>query len=189
MPKVMVAIAPGSEEIEAVTIIDVLRRAEIEVDVVSVCPQGRLEISASRGVKLVADRHLSEIEASDYQMLVLPGGLPGSEVFRDSQQLVEQLKQRPDGQWLAAICAAPAIVLASHQICSAAQMTCHPAFQQHIPAGQLSQQRVAVDLAHRLITSQGPGTALEFSLSLVEQLIDKNTAANVAAPMVLAAHS
>lgn len=187
MPKVMVAIAPGSEEIEAVTIIDVLRRAEIEVDVVSVCPQGKLEITASRGVKLVADYHLNDISAGYYQMLVLPGGLLGSEVFRDCQQLVELLKQRLEGQWLAAICAAPAIVLAQHQICSEAQMTCHPAFHQHIPAKQLSQQRVVIDLAHRLITSQGPGTAIEFSLSIIEQLLGKDTAASVATPMVLAA--
>lgn len=186
MPKVMVAIAPGSEEIEAVTIIDVLRRAEIEVDVVSVCPEAKLEITASRGVKLVADCHLNDISAGDYQMLVLPGGLPGSEVFRDSQQLVELLKLRQPGQWLAAICAAPAVVLAKHHICDQAQMTCHPAFQQHIPAEQLSQQRVVVDFAHRLITSQGPGSALEFSLSLIEHLIDKDTADSVAAPMVLA---
>jgi 4-methyl-5(b-hydroxyethyl)-thiazole monophosphate biosynthesis len=189
MHKIMVAIAPGSEEIEAVTIIDVLRRAELEVDVVSVCPQGKLQITASRGVKLVADCHLNDVVASDYQMLVLPGGLPGAEVFRDNQQLVELLKQRLAGQWLAAICAAPAVVLATHHICSEAQMTCHPAFQQQIPAKQLSQQRVVVDLSQRLITSQGPGTALEFSLSLVEHLLDQDTATSVAAPMVLAAQN
>ncbi|MGY5450301.1 DJ-1 family glyoxalase III [Agarivorans sp. MS3-6] len=186
MNKVMVAIAPGSEEIEAVTIIDVLRRADIEVDVVSICPQGKLEVIASRGVKLVADYPLSHITAASYGMLVLPGGVPGSEVFRDSPQLIEIIKQRNTQQWLAAICAAPAVVLAHHHLLANAQVTCHPAFQHQLPPAQLSNQRVVIDSTNQLITSQGPGTAIEFSLALIEQLKGKACAESVATPMVLA---
>ncbi|GDY24934.1 4-methyl-5(B-hydroxyethyl)-thiazole monophosphate biosynthesis protein [Agarivorans sp. Toyoura001] len=186
MTKVMVAIAPGSEEIEAVTIIDVLRRADVTVDVVSVCPAGSLEICASRGVKLLADLHLNQIDASAYDMLVLPGGVPGSEVFRDSIHLIEILKNRSNTQWLAAICAAPALVLVPHNLLGEAQVTCHPGFQKDLPKQLLSTQRVVVDKTHQLITSQGPGTALEFSLALVAQLKGQDCANAVAAPMVLA---
>ncbi|MEE1673876.1 DJ-1/PfpI family protein [Agarivorans aestuarii] len=186
MTKVMVAIASGSEEIEAVSIIDVLRRAEITVDVVSIEADMSLEIVASRGVKLVADLHISDIDPADYQMLVLPGGVPGSEAFRDCESLINILKQRKAKQWLAAICAAPAIVLAEHQLLGDADVTCHPGFQQQLPQSQLSEERVVVDQAHRLITSQGPGTAIEFSLALIAQLKDQESAELVAAPMVLA---
>ena len=186
MTKVMVAIASGSEEIEAVSIIDVLRRAEIIVDVVSIEANKRLDIVASRGVKLMADLHISEIDAANYDMLVLPGGVPGSEAFRDCESLIAMLKQRNAKQWLAAICAAPAVVLAEHNLLGDAAVTCHPGFQQQLPQNQLSVDRVVVDQSHKLITSQGPGTAIEFSLALIAQLKDQNSADQVAAPMVLA---
>ncbi|WP_432452053.1 DJ-1 family glyoxalase III [Agarivorans sp. QJM3NY_29] len=186
MDKVMVALASGSEEIEAVTIIDVLRRAEIEVDVVSVDADEQLQITASRGVKLVADKLLSQISANDYCMFVLPGGVPGSERFRDSEDLITMLQQRHAQQWLAAICAAPAIVLAHHQLLGRAQVTGHPVFQQRLPKTQRTKQRVVVDHPHKLITSQGPGTAIEFSLALVAQIKGQALADSIAIPMIMA---
>ena len=100
---ILVPIADGSEEMEAVTIIDVLRRAGTEVTVASV---DGLEVIASRGVKLVADTTIAQCTGKEYACVVLPGGMPGAEHLRDSKPLIEILKaQKQRGGWYAAICA------------------------------------------------------------------------------------
>jgi len=184
-PNVVVMIAPGSEEIEAVTVIDVLRRAGVAVTVASCATDGERQVTASRGVKLVADLHLNELPDSDFDAIVLPGGLPGSECFRDTPELIALLRRQQQARrWLAVICAAPAVVLAHHDLLGQAKVTCHPGFQEQLPAAQRQTARVVLDRQHKLLTSQGPGTALEFSLALVGLLCGEAKAAEVAAPMV-----
>ena len=180
-PRVLVPIADGTEEIEAVCIIDVLRRAGVAVTVASV---GALQVTASRGVKLVADCLIDQCRRESYDMVVLPGGIPGAENLRDSEVLVEIIKaQREAGGWLGAICAAPAVVLAAHALLEGCRATAHPAFVDRLEDQTRVEERVVVD--GRCVTSRGPGTALEFALRLVALLCGEDKAREVAAPMVL----
>ncbi len=177
MAKVLVPIADGTEEIEAVTIIDILVRGGIEVVVASVMPQ--LQVKASRGVNLVADVSIDYVKAEELDLIALPGGIPGAEHLRDSPTLQQLLKQHDaEGKWLAAICAAPQVVLYSQGLLDGAQATCHPGFQDKLP-GCLNGPLV-IDQDHKRITSQGPGTAMVFALALVAHLTDQATADQIA---------
>ncbi|MGU5715147.1 DJ-1 family glyoxalase III [Aeromonas taiwanensis] len=183
---VLVLVAPGSEEIETVAIVDTLVRGGIEVVLASCCPTGARQIRASRGVQLVADCHLDELTSRDFEAMVVPGGLPGSEVIRDTPLAIDLLREQATlGRWRAAICAAPAVVLHHHGLLGDASATCHPGFQARLPAAQLSTARVVTDEAHRLITSQGPGTAIEFALEIIRVLRGDEAARAVSGPMVL----
>ena len=122
--KVLVPIADGSEELEAVAIIDILRRAGADVAVASV---DQLQITASRGVKLVADRLISQCVNETYDLIALPGGMPGAEHLRDCDELIGMLKQQEqDGRLYAAICASPAVVFQPHGLLEQKRATCHP---------------------------------------------------------------
>ena len=183
--KILVPIAPGTEEMEAITIIDIMNRAGYQVTVASADFEGSLSMKASRGVTLTADCKLVDIADEEFDLIALPGGVDGSEIFRDSTLLVEMVKQQKyDGRWMAAICAAPALVLQSHQIYAEALMTCHPSFQDHIPKEKWRDKRVTIDMTDKLITSQGPGSALEFAMEIIIQLSGKAHAWSIAEPMV-----
>jgi 4-methyl-5(b-hydroxyethyl)-thiazole monophosphate biosynthesis len=179
--KVLVPIADGTEEIEAVCIIDVLRRAGAEVTVASV---DDLQVTGSRGVKIVADKLMSECVEETYDLIALPGGIPGAEHLRDSEDLVGLLRRhQQEGRQYGAICAAPAVVLQHHRLLEQRKATCHPSFVQHLENTDLVESRVVVD--GNVVTSRGPGTALEFALKLVELLYGQEKAKGVAAPMVV----
>jgi 4-methyl-5(b-hydroxyethyl)-thiazole monophosphate biosynthesis len=174
----LVAVAEGTEELEAVTIIDVLRRAGAEVTVAAV---GELNITASRGVKLAADCVIGDCKEKTYDLIVLPGGLPGAEHLRDSKTLITMLKKQKQANRLyAAICASPAVALAPHGLLDDKQATGYPGTQDKLP--KPLNQRVVVD--GNCITSQGPGTALEFAIELVRQLLGEAKAKEVAEPML-----
>jgi 4-methyl-5(b-hydroxyethyl)-thiazole monophosphate biosynthesis len=180
-PHVLVPIADGTEEIEAVTIIDVLRRADADVTVASV---DALQITASRGVKIVADCLIDTCKDEAFDLVVLPGGIPGAEHLRDHPVLKEiLLRQQAGGRFYAAICAAPAVVLQTHGLLANRQATCHPGFMEGLQETTAVASRVVVDA--NCITSRGPGTAMEFSLKLVELLFGRPKAQAVAAPMVI----
>ena len=179
--KVLVPIADGTEEIEAVCIIDTLRRAGAEVSVASV---GQLQIVASRGVKIVADAGISECVDKTYDLIVLPGGMPGAEHLRDSAELTAMLEQQKrSGRLYAAICAAPAVVLQHHRLLKNVKATCYPSLQDRLDKKYLSNERVVVD--GNCITGQGPGVALEFSLKLVEMLFGNEKKNEVATAMLV----
>jgi len=178
---VLVVIAHGSEEIEAVCIIDVLRRAEASVTVASV---GDIQVTASRGVKLVADCLISECMDKTFDLIALPGGMPGAENLRDSKELTQMLKkQHDDGRMYAAICASPAVILKHHDLIGPRKATCYPSFTDSLDNKEAINSRVVVD--GQCITSKGPGTAIEFSLKLVEQLFGEDKAAEIANDMVV----
>jgi len=179
--KVLVPIAEGTEEIEAVCIIDVLRRAGAEVVVASV---GEKEVTCSRGVKIVADKRLAECKAETFDLIALPGGIPGAENLRDSGELAGLLKAQVDsGVLFGAICASPAVVLQAHGLLENRRATCHPGFADQLEPNASIESRVVVD--GNCVTSRGPGTALEFALKLVELLYGKEKAREVGEPMVL----
>lgn len=183
--KILVPIASGVEEMEAITIIDIMVRAGYKVIVATADFDGSLTMQASRGVTLTADYRLIDVADDEFDAVVLPGGLGAAETFRDSTLLLEVVKQQKfDGKLVAAICASPALVLQHHNLYPNAIMTGHPSFKDDIPAEQWRQKRVTYDVNHNLLTSQGPGTALEFAMEIVILLSGKEHAWKVAEPMV-----
>jgi 4-methyl-5(b-hydroxyethyl)-thiazole monophosphate biosynthesis len=178
---VLVTIAEGIEEIEAVCLIDTLRRAGAQVTVASV---GELNITASRGVKLGADKLIEDCANENYDLIVLPGGMPGAEHLRDNSQLTEMLvKQKAAGKLYSAICASPAVVLGTHGLLDDKKATCHPAMADKLVCKEKVIGRVVVD--GNCITSQGPGTAMELAIELIRQLFGDERAKQVAGPMLI----
>ncbi len=181
-PKVLVPIADGTEEMEAVCIIDILRRAGAEVTVASV---DKLQITASRGVKLVADQPIADCLNETYNLIVLPGGMPGAEHLRDSKELEVLLKrQQQKGLLYAAICASPVVVFQNHGLLDQHQATCHPGFVRLLKDTSAVESRVVVD--GNCITSRGPGTSTEFALKLVELLFSEQKAREISQAMLVA---
>jgi 4-methyl-5(b-hydroxyethyl)-thiazole monophosphate biosynthesis len=177
----LIPIADGSEEIEAVTIIDVLRRAGSQVTVASV---NDLQITASRGVRITADCLIDRCVGVGYDLIALPGGMPGAQHLHDNSVLKDLLIQHDArGCFVAAICAAPAVVLQPHGLLADRPATCHPSFNHRLVNQSAVSQRVVVD--GKLVTSQGPGTALAFALTLVELLFGKEKRIQVADPMIV----
>ncbi|AQV02322.1 MULTISPECIES: DJ-1 family glyoxalase III [Desulfococcus] len=175
----LVPVADGTEEIEAVVIIDVLRRAGVAVTVASV--MDRLQVTASRGVMLTAEKDISGCVEEAYDLVALPGGIPGARHLAASAALGKILdRQRGSGRLYGAICAAPAVVLRPLGLLEGLRATCHPAFRDELPGWE--DRRVVVD--GTCVTSQGPGTAIEFALSLVALLLGEAEAEAVAGPMI-----
>lgn len=180
-PHVLVPIANGSEEMEAVIIIDILRRAGMRVVVASV--ENALQVEASRKVRLVADKLIADVKDTSFDLIVLPGGMPGAERLRDSEVLKSLLvKQAADKRALGAICAAPAVVLEAHGLLKEKKATCHPAFVGKLSDQSAAEVRVVID--GQIITSRGPGTAMEFALSVVELYHGEEKAESIAEGMV-----
>lgn len=177
---ILVPIADGSEDIEAVAIIDVLRRAQFDVTVASVMPS--LQVTAARGTRIVADTLLADCVDQTFDAIALPGGLPGANHLRDCTSLIEMLRQqKAAGRLFAAICASPAVVFAHHGLDKGHKTTAHPGFTKALH--DFKAARVVID--GHCITSQGPGTAIEFALAIVATLAGKTLAEQVAAPMVI----
>lgn len=180
--KVLVPVAQGIEEMEAITIIDVLRRAGAQVIVASV---DDIEIKASKGIQFRADRLIKECMDEEFDLIALPGGIPGAQNLRDSKDL-EILLKRQAGQkkYYGAICASPAVVLHAYGLVTPGKVTCHPGFADLIDKGNIiSSSKVVVD--GNCITSQGAGTACDFALSLVEHLYSKEKKHQVAKGLAL----
>ena len=177
----LVPIADGTEEIEAACLIDTLRRAGVEVTVASV---GALQVTASRGMRIVADASIADCTGRVYDCIALPGGMPGAEHLRDCAPLIAILKeQKHAGRLYAAICASPAVVLHHHGLLEGVKATCYPAMQSQLHPSQVSHARVVV--AGPCVTSQGPATAVEFALKLVELLVGPAKAKDVAGAMLV----
>ncbi|MGV6850967.1 MAG: DJ-1 family glyoxalase III [bacterium] len=182
MSKVLVPLAEGCEELEAVTIIDLLRRAEIDVIVASL--DDKKTVTASRGVQLVADVTLSEVMADSFDLIVLPGGLPGSDHLANDSRVIELLqKQVKKGAPVGAICAAPKVLLKAGLLANH-HATAYPGVFDSLDTREVrvSTDKVVVDGS--VITSRGPGTAMDFALALIEFLSGKETRAEVEAGLV-----
>ena len=176
---VLVPISSGIEEVEAVTIIDVLRRALLNVRVSTIEER---EISGANGIKLVADSAFIDEALEDYDAIVLPGGTEGAERFSAFAPLTDALKSFADsGQLVGAICASPALVLSKIGLLDNKRATSYPSFKQHIK--NYVDERVVVD--GQIVTSQGPGTAFLFALRLVSLLVNDKAADDVAKGMLV----
>ncbi len=179
--RVLVPIANGTEEIEAVCIVDTLRRAGADVTVASV---ETLQVTASRGVKLVADAGISDCTNQTYDCIALPGGMPGAEHLRDSAPLIKLLtQQKQAGRLYGAICASPAVALQPHGLLDKTRATCYPGMRDRLDPAYASDEPVVVD--NNCVTSQGPGTAIAFALTLVELLFGARKAREVADGMLV----
>lgn len=168
MPKVLIPLAQGCEELEAVTLIDLLRRAGINVVSAGLDAQ---PVKASRGVVLIPDTTLDEALKSEFDMLVLPGGQPGTNHLKADPRIIALLqKMAHAGKYTCAICAAPA-VLAAAGLLEGKHATCYPTCLDSARNVTLSAAPVVRD--GNIITSRGPGTAMDFALELIETLVGK----------------
>jgi len=168
MANVLVPLAQGCEEIEAVTVIDILRRAGITVVSAGLDDQ---PVRASRGVTLVPDTTLDAALQNSFDMIVLPGGQPGSNNLKADPRIITLLKNMAlQGKYVAAICAAPS-VLATAGLLDGKHATSYPGALDPFP--KVMQLPDAVTEDEMLITSRGPGTAMDFALTLVERLEGK----------------
>jgi 4-methyl-5(b-hydroxyethyl)-thiazole monophosphate biosynthesis len=177
--RVLVPLAPGCEELEAVTIIDLLRRAGIEV-VVAGIEAGA--VTASRGVRLLPDVSLDEALEMDYDLVALPGGLLGADNLAADERLTSLLREMNEsGRYVAAICAAPK-VLAQNGILSGRKATAFPGVLQAEQHPDITGEAVTRD--GKVITSRAAGTAMDFALELIETLTDRETRDSVEAGLV-----
>ena len=167
MSKVYVFLAEGFEEIEGLTVVDLLRRANVETEMVSVM-EGK-QIKGSHGIKVTADCMFADVDFSDADVLVLPGGMPGTLNLGNHTGLCELLKKHYEaGKMVAAICAAPS-VFGELGFLKGRIATCYPGFESKLEGAIVCATKVAVD--ENVITSRGLGTAIEFALKLIEVLV------------------
>ena len=184
MKRVLVPLAPGFEEIEAITIIDVLRRAGVTVDVAGTEPG---PITGSHGIAITPDRPLAGVDAAAYDLVALPGGMPGTINLREHgevRRIIGEIAER--GRYTTAICAAP-IVLKAAGLTAGRALTSHPSVASELGDSRYCEEAVVRD--GPLITSRGAGTAMAFALALVETLVDRATADRLRAQMVVTGSS
>ena len=181
MARVLVPLAEGCEELEAVTVIDLLRRAGVEVVTAGL---GDGPVRASRGVVLLPDRTLDQVLGEEFDMIVLPGGLPGADHL-DADPRIHTLLQRMAEQdrYTAAICAAPKVLL-NAGLLDGHKATAYPGVidGQMTADAQLLSDAVVTD--GRVVTSRGPGTAMDFALTLIEQLLGPGQRRAVEEPLM-----
>ena len=177
--KAIIVLAEGFEEIEAVTPADILRRAEVDVDLVGL---DATEVTGAHGIVFRADRLLAHSENAD--AVILPGGLPGADNLAASETLAAVLKaQAAAGKLIAAICATPAFVLAPHGLLDGKRATCYPGCEERFgPTTTCVTADVVED--GNILTSRGPGTAFAFGLALARRLAGAHAADQLAATML-----
>lgn len=179
--KVYVHLATGFEEIEAITVIDVLRRAEITAEAVSVT--GEHLVEGAHGVVVKADLLFDEADYDSCDMIVLPGGMPGTTNLGAHKGLAEQLKKfAAQDRWLAAICAAP-MILGETGLLKGKMAVIYPGMEKHLKEALIGEDKVVTD--GRIVTSKGPGTAIDFAMALVEILKDKVAVSELRKAMLL----
>ena len=166
MSKVCVFFATGFEEIEALTVVDILRRAKIDVDMVSITEEKR--VTGSHGITVEMDTVFAEVDFEGTDMIVLTGGMPGTVNMEDFSPLMEQVEKfHANKKWIAAICAAPSIF--GHRGMLNGKPACaNPGFESHLEGADVKSDPAVV--AGHIITSRGMGTAIPFALAILEQL-------------------
>ena len=170
MSHVLVPLAQGCEELEAITITDLLVRAGITV---TTCGLDEQPVTASRGTTIIPDTSIDRVMNETFDLIVLPGGLPGADHLRDNEPLQSLLKkQASDDRYLAAICAAPK-ALAQAGILEGKTATAYPGVLDALGNNNINISLQAVEIDGKVVTSRGPGTAMDFALTLIELLEGK----------------
>lgn len=171
MKKSFVFMADGFEEIEALTVVDILRRASMPVSLVSISDD--FDVTGAHGVTIVADEIIAEADFSEAEWLILPGGMPGSANLEASAPLAEILKaQNECGGNIAAICAAP-MVLGANGILNGKRATCYPGFEGKLVGAEYTAAKVEVD--GNIITGNGPAQSILFASAIVSQSLGAST--------------
>lgn len=181
--KACLYLADGFEEIEAISVIDILRRANIKVEMVSI--MGKKEVVGAHNISLIADQLFENIDHSMVDMIILPGGGQGTKNMAEHIGLTTEIrKQEMDGKWIAAICAAPTI-LGALGLLDGKMATCYPGCEAQLTGADFS-SAASVIVDGKIITSRGPGTSFEFSLKIVEMLRGKEVANQLKEQMIIA---
>ncbi|SHE28988.1 DJ-1 family glyoxalase III [Alkalibacter saccharofermentans] len=179
--KAAIFLAEGFEEIEALATVDVLRRGGISVKTVSVTE--KFDVEGAHGITVLADILFEDTDFHGVDILILPGGMPGTRNLEKHKGLIELIKKfHNDKKWIAAICAAPKI-LGKLGLLKGQIATCYPGFEKDLEGAILSDESVV--LSSNLITSRGAGTAVLFGLKLVEVLKNKETADELKEKMIV----
>ena len=180
MKKVIIFLAEGFEEIEAISIIDVLRRAEVSVTTVSVSKEK--EVKGAHNVPVVADNLFDEVDFASYDMLVLPGGMPGAKNLQEHEGVIKQIEAFEKNKQVGAICAAP-MILGGMGLLKGKRATCYPGFEAELIEAKITDEPVTVD--GNITTGKGPAFAIQFALQLVETLAGKATRNEVSDGLLL----
>jgi len=176
MVKALVFLASGFEEIETVTIVDVLRRADVDVTVAGLGPN---VVEGAHGMKIVPDKSIDDVSAEDFAAVVVPGGNPGYKNLRNDPRVIDMVKKAFDSKKIvAAICAGPA-VLSDAGILNGKACTIYPGMEDELTKGGGKPKQDIVVVDGNIITSRGPATTLPFALKLAEKLVGKRVAENV----------
>jgi 4-methyl-5(b-hydroxyethyl)-thiazole monophosphate biosynthesis len=180
MAKVAVLAADGCEECEALIQVDLLRRAGITVDIVSIT--GKKEIESARQIRFLADYLLEDVDRDSYDGVILPGGMPGTLHLKEDERVLDWVRSFAEqGKLTAAICAAPT-VLGAAGILEGKKATCYPQMEDGLTGAQFVEDKVAVDGA--IITSRGLGTAIDFGLALIAFFFDDEKAQQIGSSVV-----
>ena len=179
MPSALVILSPGFEEVEAITVIDLLRRAAIDLTVAGL---GGTNIIGSHNISVTADTELTKVDHNEFDILILPGGQPGTNNMKANPIILQWLRERNSkAKWIAAICAAP-IILHAAGIADNLKLTSYPTVKDTFDKSIYSEDNVVVD--KNIITSRGVGTAIDFSLAIISKLIDQSTADDIKTKIV-----
>jgi len=180
MPSVAIILADGFEEVEAVAIIDVLRRAGVDT-VIAGLHDG--PVVSARQVKLVPDTMIDTVKADDFDMIVLPGGQPGADNLNADPRVKELIRSfSKKGKLMGAICAAP-YVLANAGVLEGRHATSYPSYRDRLGSAVYEERSVVADGS--VLTSRGAGTALAFGLAIVERLVNRETAQKIKEAMLI----
>lgn len=180
MKKIGVFFAEGYEEIEALTVVDICRRCGLGVDMVSVTEE--LMVTGSHGIGVRMDKGFSSADFQEYDMAVLPGGMPGTNNLEAHEGLMAQVDAYyAGGKYVAAICAAPSI-FGHRGILKGRRACCYPGMEAHLEGAEVTAG--PVEIADNVITSRGMGTAMDFALAIVEVLCGKEKAQEMAEAVV-----
>lgn len=162
MKKVAILLANGFETLEGLTVVDILRRAKVTVDTFSITNG---EVETSHKIKIKADKNIDDKEIQDYDILVLPGGLPGATTLRDDERVIKLVKEfNEKGKNICAICAAP-IVLGKAGITEGLNMTCYPGFENEIGNANYKEDLVVVD--RNIITGKAASASIPFAFEIL----------------------
>lgn len=181
MAQATIFLAPGYEEVEMLTVVDMVRRAKLEIDMVSITDQKA--VTSSHDVTVMADKLFSEVDFTETQMLILPGGMPGTTNLRAYEPLCKQLQAfaADEDKWVAAVCAAPT-VLGELGILDGRKATSYPSFADKLICGEYLEQPVVRD--GHVITSRGMGTCIDFAGEIITVLKDQETAEQIKTAIV-----
>lgn len=177
--KVAVYFATGYEEVEALAVVDVLRRGQVEVVMVGI---DGMAVVSGRGISINMDTTIDKVNHDEIDMIVLPGGIPGVDHLIKNEIVVKELKAfKEQGKWIAAICAAPSI-LGKLGLLQGEKATCYPGYESELIGCQHTGERVEV--SHHIVTGKGAGAALDFGYKILEVLKDKDLANQIRKAMI-----